>query len=153
MVLLSRGHGPERWGSSHSSQRSVPPPPCSRGLGGGEVSSFVPETSLRSQMVKVHSALLVASRKARGKAMIPRERRQSGTMNSVVWESQLLLYCNRCLGTGSLFGGVVVPRRPLRNRSVSVTWRQASVGLRCWDSPARIGLLGDRKGLELWAHH
>lgn len=26
-------------------------------------------------------------------------------------------------------------------------------GLQCWDSPARIGLLGGRKELELWARH
>ena len=41
-------------------------------------------------MVKVRSALLVASRKTRSKAMIHGERRQSCTMDSAVWESQLL---------------------------------------------------------------
>ena len=56
-------------------------------------------------------------------------------------------------GDGPLVWGSGVPSRPLRNRLVPETWRHASVGLRCWDSPARTGLFGDRRGLYLWAHH
>lgn len=50
--------------------------------------------------------------------------------------------------------GVVVPRSPLKNRSVSVTWRrERPLAFDAGTHQLELGCLGIGRGWGLWAHH